>query len=185
MAGQDDPHCFYVEFDVEPYTFVSVPHFCEVWNAPMRKSPVVYLWCIEYERNYLVDYVGKTSDSRGFDYRLWPELCSWRNGECPRVNVEEFKRGRRVEIASCDQDQLTHELRELEPLYRILIARMSEQYCRRVENEIAHRLQRNPATCQFLCNKNSYPNDPAMQIPPSRNPRIIGITVPVPESLDA
>ena len=38
-----------VVFDREPYTLVSVQGFREVWKAQERKSPVVYLWCIEYE----------------------------------------------------------------------------------------------------------------------------------------
>jgi hypothetical protein len=131
-----------------------------------------------------VNYVGKTCDSRGFDYRLWPEFKDWRKGNCERVNVDEFKRFRRiVEPISSDPEQLKRERRELEPLYRIFIARIPKEHCRSVENEIVHRLQEYPATSQFLSNKNLYPHDPAVEILPSGNPPIIGLTVPIPESL--
>jgi hypothetical protein len=173
-----------VAFDPEPYTFVAVERFRQVWDAPERKSSVVYLWCIKHQGDYLVNYVGKSWDNRGFEYRLWPELRDWRKGRCVRVDVEAFKRGRRIEVpASPDPEQLKHELREIESLYRILLARIPEKDCCRVENQVVHRLQEDPATSQFLCNKNLYPHDPAVEILSQGNPRIVGLTAPIPQSL--
>ena len=175
-----------VVFDPVPYTLVPVHQFREVWSAPERKSPVVYLWCIEYHGDYLVNYVGKTCDNRGFDYRLWSQLLYWRNDHCDRCDVEAFKGGRRIVVPkdlSPNSDQLIRELRELEPLYRIFLARIPKEHCISVENEIAHRLQKNPGTSQFLCNKSRYPHDPAVEIPFHGNPRIIGLTVLIPQSL--
>lgn len=173
-----------VAFDPEPYTLVPVQRFRQVWSAPERKSSVVYLWCIEYHGDYLVNYVGKTWDNRGFDYRLWSQLLYWRNDHCDRCDVEAFKGGRRIVVPkSQDPEQLRRELRELEPLYRIFLARIPQEHCLSVENEIAHSLQGNPATSQFLCNKNPYPHDPAVEILPQGNPPIIGLTVPIPQSL--
>jgi hypothetical protein len=177
-------HKTHVLFDQEPYTLVDVKGFRQVWSAPERKSPVVYLWCIECQGDYLVNYVGKTWDKRGFDYRLWSQLLYWRNDHCDRCDVEAFKGGRRIVVPkSQDPDQLKRELRELEPLYRIFLARLPQEHCLRVENEIVYRLQKEQATFQFLCNKNAYPNDPGVEIPSQSNPRIIGLTVPIPQSL--
>ena len=86
-----------VAFDPEPYTLVAVEGFRQVWDASQPEASVVYLWCIEYEAAYLVNYVGKTWNSRGFAYRLWPELQEWRSGYYKgRVDLEAFRRGRRI-----------------------------------------------------------------------------------------
>jgi hypothetical protein len=173
-----------VVFDSEPYTLVPVQRFRQVWDVPERKSSVVYLWCIEYPGGYLVHYVGKTWNKRGFDYRLWPELRDWREGHFPRFDVEKFKGGRYIVVpTSPDPGQLERELREIEPLYRIFLARVPKEHCLSVETEIIHRLQGNPAASQFLYHRRLYPNDPAVEVLPQGNPPIIGLTAPIPPSL--
>lgn len=176
-----------VTFAPEPYTFCAVQGLRQVWGAPERKSWGVYLWCVEYHGAYLVNYVGKTTDRRGFEGRLWDELRYWRDGcSWKPVDLEAFKLGRRVPLPIAPPNQLRRELEELEPLYRILLAPIPEKLnCPRVESEIVHRLRENEATSQFLCNDRHkrYPHDPAVEILPPANPPIIGLTVPIPQSL--
>ena len=54
-----------------PLTFVEVPGYETLWNVPERQLQGVYLWCIELNGRFLVNYVGKTSDRRGFEGRLF------------------------------------------------------------------------------------------------------------------
>jgi len=173
-----------VAFDPEPYTLVAVQGLRQVWEAPNRKSPVVYLWCIEYGTNYLVNYVGKTWNKRGFDHRLWSQLLYWRNDHSDRCDIEAFKSGTRIVIPKSQApEQLRCELQEIEPLYRIFLARLPKEHCISVENEITYRLQKESATSQFLCNRNTYPHNPTVEISPEGNPPFIGLTVPIPQSL--
>jgi hypothetical protein len=171
-----------VLFDSEPYTFIDVAKHRQIWKAPNRKSSVVYLWCIEYEGDYLVNYVGKTWDKRGFHIRQRDQLRYWRDGHCDRVDLEAFKKGKRIVVPTLDHDQLDNEVRELEPLYCVFITRLDKEYCISVENEIVYRLQKYEATKQFLCNKNNYSHDPKVEIQANCNPRIIGLTAPIPPS---
>jgi hypothetical protein len=169
-----------VVFGREPYTLIPVPGFRYLRDAP--KSWGVYLWCIDYHGAYLVNYVGKTWDQNGFWARNRSQLAYWRNGNCQCADIEAFKRGRR-KIVPFSQEQLAIELRELEPLYRILLATVEKPDILSVENEVTHRLQSDPATYQFLCNKTPYPYDSTVEILPQLNPRIIGLTVPIPDLL--
>ena len=178
-----------VVFAPEPYTFRDVRGYQKVWSAPERKCCGVYLWCIEYRGAYLVNYVGKTTGKYGFDGRLWKELKDWRAGLCWRpVDVEAWKVGRRVLLQDAPPNQLARQLAEFEPLYRILLAPITEASdCFRVENEIVHRLRANDAVFQFLCNGDKdwakYPHEPTVEISATGNPPIIGLTAPIPQSL--
>ncbi len=168
------------------------PNLRQVWHAPERKSWGVYLWCIEYHGEYLVNYVGKTTSSGGFENRLWTELRDWRNGRYwTPVDLEAFKNGKRILLPNPPPNHrqivLDLHLKEIEPLCRILLAPIREKSnCRRVENEIVHRLRAHGAAFQFLSNLDKhtkYPHDPAVEIPSPGNPPIIGLTAPIPQSL--
>jgi hypothetical protein len=176
-----------VSFSPEPFTFRPVQHLQQIWNVPDRKLCGVYLWCIEYHGCYLVNYVGKTADQRGFEGRLWDELRFWRDGcKWKPVDLEAFKVGRRTLLRVAPPNGLQRELEELEPLYRILLASLARAAdCPRVENEIVFRLHADEATSQFLCNDKPerYPHDPAVEIIAAEEPKIIGLTVPIPQSL--
>jgi hypothetical protein len=176
-----------VTFHSEPYTFRPVQNFQQIWNVPDRKLFGVYLWCIEHHGHYLVNYIGKTSDQRGFEGRLWDELLYWRNGcKWVPVDLEAFKAGKRIVLPVVPPNGVKRELEELEPIYRILlIPLVRPSDCPRVENEIVFRLHADGATSQFLCNCNPerYPHDPAVEIVVKEEPKIIGLTVPIPQSL--
>jgi hypothetical protein len=177
-----------VVFALKPYTLCPVRGFQQVWEAFARYSCGVYMWCIEYESSYLVNYVGKTTSKGGFESRLWTELRDWKNGLYPEtVDVDAFKRGRRIVLSSPDPRQVRRQFPDLEQLIRILLAPIPETSdCCPAENEIVYRLRKNEATFQFLSNGDrftKYPHDPTVEIVPANNPRIIGLTVPVPQSL--
>ncbi len=176
-----------VTFNPEPYTFRPVQNLRQIWSVPDRKLCGVYLWCIEYHGYYLVNYVGKTSGQRGFEGRLWDELRFWRDGcKWKPVDLEAFKAGKRILLPMAPPNGLKRELEELEPLYRILLAPLPRASdCPRVENEIVFRLCADDATSQFLCNDKpkKYPHDPAVEVIAKEEPKIIGLTVPIPQSL--
>ncbi len=172
-----------VAFDPDPYTFCRVQNYQQLRGAQKAKSWGVYLWCIEYHEEYLVNYVGKTWDKNGgFWARNRSQLRYWSDGHCECVDVDAFKRGKRI-VVPCSPDQLKRELDEIKPLYRVFLTVLEKREILSVENEIAYRLQKNHATSQFLCNKAPYPHDPAVEILPHGTPRIIGVTVPIPQSL--
>ncbi len=123
-----------VTFIASPFTFVEVPGLRLLWDVLERRARGVYLWCIEFDGAFLVNYVGKTSDKRGFEARLWTELTDWRAGRYwTPVDVEAFKRGHRIPLDDVARNHLQRELAELQPLYRILLAPIPEdRHCLQV-----------------------------------------------------
>jgi hypothetical protein len=175
-----------IAFIQEPYTLCPVTTFREVWNAPECRSCGVYLWCIEYEGAYLVNYVGKTSDQGGFYSRLRTEWNDWQKGRYwEPVELEPFMQGRRT--VTSDPVQRKRQVPELRSLFRIFLAPLSgDRTCRSAENEIVHRLRNSEITFQFLCNGDKdrkYPHEPAVEIDTLGAPPLIGLTSPIPKSL--
>src|SRR4051812_46849022 len=86
-----------VNFLPSSVTFETVPGFSTAWTIPERRLNGVYLWCIEYEDAFLVNYVGKTFSKSGFEGRLWTEFKDWQAGlYCKPVDIAAFKQGKRV-----------------------------------------------------------------------------------------
>ena len=180
-----------VTFFDAPTTFVEVPGYQTVWEMPVsrRQAIGVYLWCIDYEGAWLVNYVGKTSARGGFESRLWTELSDWRAGRyCTPVDVAAFARGRRVVVPQYP-DFVTEQVAALCPLYRLLLAPLkSDRECIQVESTIVDVLRRTPATYQFLGNADKARKYRSALTPIVRfnnPPAVIGITAPIPQSLIA
>lgn len=172
-----------INFCKAPFTFVPVDGYTQIWNASERTRIGVYLWCIPVDGILLIKYVGTTWDRRGFEGRLSTELKDWRRGRyCVPVDLEEFKRGRRIELANPPAGHLEIELRELQPLYRIVLAPLaSDRECRHVEASILRMLSDNRLTSQYL--SNTKRGRPAL-VPRLRfcsELPLVGLTVSVPE----
>jgi hypothetical protein len=176
-----------VEFWPTPFTFVEVPGLVQLWHAPERLHKGVYLWCIELNGGYLVNYVGKTTDKGGFETRLGTELKDCRLGRYTKmVDLEAFKQGRRIVLDSPLPGHLERQNSKLEPVYRILLAPIdSDADCRQVESTIVSTLKRNPFTEQFVANGKGYRPKVFLKVQFAELPRIIGLNCSVPEELEA
>lgn len=175
-----EPEYMDVCIDRQPYTFVAVDGLTQVWHAPERQSMGVYLWCIDWRGSFLVNYVGKTSGQSGFEGRLWSELKDWRAGRyCTPVDVDAFKRGTRIELPPGAGDH-ERELRELEPLYRILLAPVKDPaLCTQLESAFVNALRSHEFAFQFLCNRDKrtkYRPKPSPIVRILDAPPIVGIS---------
>ena len=177
----------------QPYTFVPVRGFQELWYAPERERQGVYLWTVEYENGFLINYVGKTAGkkpgSRNFGLRLCEEFCYWKLGHDKPVDIEAFKRRRRVQLKRRPVGHTEREIAELAPMYRIwLIPLEQDTDCCQVEDTLVDTLRRsqNRDAFQFLGNgdkKTKYHPRPFPVVRPTVFPPLIGWSTPVPASL--
>jgi hypothetical protein len=174
-----------VEFWATPFTFVEVPGLVQLWHAPERLHKGVYLWCIELNGAYLVNYVGKTTDRGGFETRLNTEIRNCRRGrDTKKVDLEAFKRGKRIVLESSPPGHLERQNNELEPAYRIFLVPIeSDADCRQVESTIVKALKQNPVTEQFLANGKGYRPKVFPKVLFAELPKIIGLNCPVPPEL--
>jgi hypothetical protein len=187
MPDAPEPRTLTVTFEETPGTFVDVPACRTIWQHPCCKRIGVYLWCIEYESKWLVNYVGKASGATGFDGRLSTEFKDWKAGRYSEpVDIDAFKRGRRT-ILERYEGWVNHQLAELAPLYRVFLAPLeTDADCRQVENTIVHLLRRDRSTLLFLANQNptkGYRPKPIPIVRFAQTPAIIGLTAPIPTSL--
>ena len=175
-------------FGPAPYTFVPVAGFSELWQAPLRASRGVYLWCFEFEGALLVNYVGKAGGSGGFETRLRTEHRDWERGfHNAVVDIDLLKRGvYRAFQTSMTPEHLRDQLRELRPLYRlILIPLQTDAECRGVEAGLVQLMRKDADVFQFLANKDKSRGykKPCSLAFPSDAPSLIGMTAAIPRSL--
>jgi len=172
-----------IEFCATPYTFVDVPGFTTVWNAPQCRERGVYLWCLEQQGAYLINYVGMTAGRDGFTGRLWTELRDWRAGwYAAGVDLERFTAGQRVVLPDCSPDVINAQRIALEPLYRIFLSSIPDPTTtRQVESFIVYSLMQHPYTAQYLGNKKPerYKRPPIEFEIASAAP-LIGLTAAIP-----
>lgn len=165
------PHC-------EPFNFV------DKWSHPLWKRQGVYLWSIEHQGVYLASYVGQTSgSSSNFDRRIWQEFNWWKSGRDYPVDIEEYKAGRRRELAVRPDGHLERELAELKPILRLwLMPLESKAECDQAERWLVAELCKDAVARQFLANRNPerYQPDPRWPVQIQAGPtfRIIGLTIP-------
>jgi hypothetical protein len=179
-----------LEFCATPFTFIAVNGLSQLWESPLRHRCGVYLWCIEYDGAFLINYVGQTSGKSGFEGRLGAELKDWRDGRYwTPVEIEQFKSGKRVVLSNPPPDQRQRQLAEIQPLYRILLAPIDDRSCRMpAENLLVNKLCEQTGTRQFLANAGNldrYRPHPILKIEIVSTVPLIGITVPVPSELSA
>lgn len=146
---------------VGPYVFVPQPGFECVFERPETSGPGLYLWAIEYDGGYLVNYVGET----GRD--LWSRLAenvaySFGGREGVISDPEQFRQGRPVPLATysfaeflADYPRLSAAIYEVYRSYRVFIAptQLAEAVRRYAEAGIIRSLQASSGrVADFLCN---------------------------------
>jgi len=175
-----------------PTAFTFVPGKMLVWEAPEAMGIGVYLWCLEYEGAYLVNYVGKAGGQGGFAQRLRTEVRQYKAGiyrlNYPAVDLNAWKHGvRRLLPGAMTREQLDYEVKEILPLYRILLVPLSsDDEARKVESTLISRLRdhRHQAVRQFLANNDKRNHKPKVEIEFGTGcHRIIGLTAPAPNRL--
>lgn len=175
-----------LDISPRPYTLVPHPELPLLWEAPQGTDRGIYLWCVEVEGLYLVNYLGKTWSQGGFAARLKQELTLWFSEE-ERIDLTLFKRGVRrfLPPESCTPDARAAEEAALLPLYRILLITLdSHELTRRVEGTLIRTLASNPATHQFLCNKDKHRECTTIPLGfSSCSAPVLGLNAPVPEWL--
>lgn len=178
------PPSILVPFDPNAYTFVPVEGYKTYSDAPCCAQSGVYLWCIECEGEFVANYVGMTTGAGGMRARLRTEHNDWVRGRhrSTTVDVDAFKRCRRVVLPDPNPEMFARATKELEPLWRILVAPLPSNHCKPVESALVNLLRGHPATMAFLGNRDKdrgYRQRPALAFQLDAPP-IVGITVAVP-----
>ena len=160
-------------------------NFIDKWRDPIWKRPGVYLWSIEHGNAHLVSYAGQTfRGSSNFETRIWQEFTWWKSGKDWPVDIEQWKRGVRVELPRpAPAGHATREIEVLSPLIRLWLMPLDTQpQCDQAERWLVAELCKHSITRQFLANRNPqrYRPDPCwpvrVEAPPSF--RVFGLTVP-------
>ncbi len=160
-------------------------NFIDKWSDPLWKRCGVYLWTIEYRGAYLASYAGQCfKGGSNFDIRIWQELKWWKSGQDWPVDIEQYKQGRRVELAMRPEGHTTREFAELMPLFRIwLMALDTKSECDQAERWLVAQLCKHPLTRQFLANRTPerYQPDPnwCVQFDAPASFRVFGLTTDV------
>jgi hypothetical protein len=166
--------------NAEPFNFTNK------WRDPLWKQRGVYLWSIEHGDAYLASYAGQCfKGSSNFGIRISQEFMWWKSGQDWPVDIEQWKRGVRVELPKPPPSGHTaHEVAELSPLIRLWLMPLATQdECNQAERWLVAALCKHPVTRQFLANRNPerYGPDPTWPVridaPPSF--RVFGLTAPV------
>ena len=144
-----------------PFVFVPQSGFECVFDRPGTSGPGLYLWTIEYDGGYLVNYVGET----GRD--LWSRLAegvaySFGGREGVISDPEQFRRGRPVPLATysfaeflADYPRLSVAIHGVYRSYRVFIApvQLAESVRRFAEAGIIRSLRSTGGqVAGFLCN---------------------------------
>jgi hypothetical protein len=144
-----------------PFVFVPQPGFECVFDRPETSSPGLYLWTVEFENGYLVNYVGETGRN------LWDRLVeglAWSFGgrEGSISDPEQFRQGRAVTLARfsiseflSDYPRLSAAIHGVYRCYRVFIAptRLEKSVREYIEAGIIRTLQSSGGqVAAFLCN---------------------------------
>jgi hypothetical protein len=163
----------------EPFNFI------DKWSHPLWKRCGVYLWSIEHRGAYLASYPGQCfGTTRNFDCRIWEEFKWWKSGQDWPVDIEQYKRGVRIELPKPPPPGHTErEVGELMPLIRLwLMPLQTKDECDQAENWLVAELCKHPLTRQFLANRKPerYRPDSSwpVRIEASQSFRVLGLTVP-------
>jgi len=134
----------------EPYNFI------DKWRDPLWKRCGVYLWSIEHRDGYLASYAGQCfGGSTNFEIRIGQEFKWWKSGKDRPVDIDQWKRGVRVELPMPPPPGHTaREIVELKPLIRLWLIPLATQVeCNQAERWLVAELCKHPMTRQFLSNQ--------------------------------